>query len=173
MLQELTRLLHDRRSSRHKPLLQLLSDYLASTDWMVLCQRLLPLLPESGLLQVAQVLAADCHSHMQQRQQDQQQGAQRQQNQQRRPPASTGLLRSWCAEQAAWVSQHAVSMAPPSAPLQAAEVSAWQSAAVPAADVLCTRNPHIVLLGCFQSGSTGALLLVCLVLSFCPEKQWH
>lgn len=165
MLQELARLLHDRRSSRHKPLMQLLSDYLASADWMVLCQRLLPLLPDNGLLQVAQVLAAGCHSHMQQHQQDQQQGAQRQRHQ--RAPASSDLLGSWCAEQAAWVSQHAVSMAPPSAPLQAAEVAALQSAAVPAGDVLCTRDPHIVLLGCFQSGSNGAWLMVCLVRSTC------
>ncbi|KAF6252445.1 hypothetical protein COO60DRAFT_522094 [Scenedesmus sp. NREL 46B-D3] len=57
VLQELHRLLHEPRSSRHALLRQLISSFLAAADWTLLCNRLLPLLQEQQLLAFARLLA--------------------------------------------------------------------------------------------------------------------
>jgi hypothetical protein len=56
--QELRRLLLDSHSSRRRPLQQQLEVLVLTADWALLCQRLLPLLPEGGLLQVARALSS-------------------------------------------------------------------------------------------------------------------
>jgi hypothetical protein len=50
-------LLHEPRSSRHAPLRQLISSFIAAADWTLLCNRLLPLLQEQQLLTLARLVA--------------------------------------------------------------------------------------------------------------------
>lgn len=51
--------MHEPRSARHQPLQQLISKFLAAADWPLLCNRLLPLLPDQQLLAVVQQLSAE------------------------------------------------------------------------------------------------------------------
>lgn len=115
-------MLHDRRSSRQQPLQQLLSDFLAATDWALLCQRLLPLLPGRGLLEVACIAARDAHRFEVQRQQPKQQQERglgrdwERQRQGRDKQDGKLLLSAWCSKQGAYWASHAAAAAAAAAP---------------------------------------------------------
>lgn len=143
-------MLHDQRSSRHQPLQRLLLDFLASADWATLCQRLLPLLPDKGLMQVAHILADDLHS-LHQAQQQQQQGRQR---------SNSSLLGCWCRDQ----STHSAQLSPVATAATGGTagdhqhqqvLAALQAAATPAVQLPCVSQPHMLLLGCLQSSQQG------------------
>jgi hypothetical protein len=152
-MQELRRLLHDQRSSRNHAMQQLLSDFLASTDWGPLCHRLLPLLPDSGLLQVAQTLAADLHIERQQ---------------QKQSSRSTGsssskdsLLSCWCKKQCrvgAQLAAAARAAGGRATALQQQVLAAVEAGATtPAARLPCVSEPELLLLGCLQLAQQGRL----------------
>jgi hypothetical protein len=163
-MQELLHLLHDQRSSRYAPLLQLLSDFLATEDWALLCHQLLPLLPDRGLMQVAHALAH--HTSIPQRQQQQQLSLQQQWQQQGQGRGSTNtdsLLQAWCcgeqADREAQVAAAAAAAAggPAEASLQGGlGLSGLQAAAAVAAVRLpCVTDTHLLLVGCLQCADTG------------------
>jgi hypothetical protein len=158
-------LLHEQHSSRHQPLQQLLSDVLASADWVTLCHRLLPLLPDQGLRQVAHTLADDLHSP-QQAQQQQQQGRQGGNSN------IISLLACWCREQtthSAQLAAAAAAAADGTAGVHQQQVlAALQAAATPAAQLACVTQPHMLLLGCLQSAQQGGLW-VALVADLCSR----
>jgi hypothetical protein len=91
--QELYRLLHEPRSSRHALLRQLISSFVAAADWTLLCNRLLPLLQEQQLLAFALLLA-------QQQQQQQGHGVQRSDSKSRHRQQQLGSVWHWLDVQA-------------------------------------------------------------------------
>lgn len=148
--QELRRLLHDLRSSCHHAVQQLLSDFLASTDWGPLCQRLLPLLPDSGLLHVAHTLADDLHTARQ---------GQQQAHSSRSSSSKDSLLSCWCRKQCSVGAQLAAAAGAtvwrPRA-LQEQVLAALQAAATtPAVQLPCVSEPLLLLLGCLQFAKQG------------------
>lgn len=141
-LQELLHLLHDQRSSRQRPLQQLLSDVLASADWGPLCHRLLPLLQDKGLLQVAHILANTVHTSMQQQQKQGRKG-------------DGALLSCWCDEQVSSCRQLAKATAGKAQKKGQTNAAELQAVAVPAAQLPCVSEPHMLLLGVLQLVNQG------------------
>lgn len=156
--QELRRLLHEPRSSRQQPLQRLLSEFLASADWVLLCHRLLPLLPDSGLLQVVSILASTAMQAQQQGAQQQHSGSRGQQrrgNSTSSSASSSLLLSSWCSSAARLKASHVLpaDCLESGKTLEQEEVAALQSGATAAAQLPCVTDSHMLLLGCVASAA--------------------